>query len=64
MNAVTPEGTTSDSQQILFRARATGFDVNRPLKINSAGTLLFDGTAISLAGHPHTYSDLTGTVPT
>jgi hypothetical protein len=59
MNAVTPAGTTSDSQQILFRARASGLNVNRALKINSAGTLLFNGTEVSLSGHTHTFDSLT-----
>lgn len=60
MNAVSPTGTTSDSQQILFRGRALGGNVDRALKINSLGTLLFNGTEVSLSGHTHSYLPLSG----
>lgn len=56
--------TTSNSDSIIFRARTAGVDFTRALLLTSAGALTFNGTALSLSGHTHTYSDLTGTVPT
>jgi hypothetical protein len=63
----TSDSALSGSQSIIFQGYQTTAPAGaftKSLVMNASGVLTFDGTAISLAGHPHTYDDLTGTVPT
>jgi hypothetical protein len=55
-----PAGAAADSRSITFTSRFNSADVVRTLYINSAGTLVFNSVAVSLSGHTHAISDVTG----